>query len=266
LARLARTYRRIHQHDAALRAYDQLDPLENVYVGGIPASLVARAGRLAAYEETGREADRRREARTLLDDLVNGRWRLARPEFEFYMSQAQAALGHDGVSVDIRAGAVRSAAAEWVWENRAGAGSTGERRVLHLSDGPALLIRRSSANESYAVVGGPRYLQALFEGVVPAGSAVAATDLEGNAVFGSSSVLRAGIVRTAASTKLPWNLHVSPSEPGDPRQLTSPDTPRFRPIRTRNYPHHRHVSNSSRHFARDTRRSTAIRLRSGGVA
>jgi two-component system phosphate regulon sensor histidine kinase PhoR len=88
--------------------------------------------------------------------------------------------------------------------------------VLHLSDGPALLIRRSSANESYAVVGGPRYLQALFEGVVPAGSAVAATDLEGNAVFGSSSVLRAGIVRTAASTKLPWNLHVSPSEPGDP--------------------------------------------------
>lgn len=206
LARLARVRRKQHDVDAALRAYEQLAAMEQADVDGIPAALVARAGRASVFEEVGRQLDVRREAAALQHDLRQGRWRLVKAQYEFYAGQASTWLGTP--RADDRDALTRAEAAEWLWQNRASLGAT-VRRALALPSGAALIVGQSSGGGVDAIVAGPAFVAAMCSKSVPADLRCALSDPEGRALAGDRPQSRDTAVRAASASGLPWTLHVS---------------------------------------------------------
>ncbi len=204
LARLARVHRKRHDTEAALHAYAQLATLQ-AKVDGIPAALVALAGRASLFEETGRTDELRQEAAALARDLRLGRWRLSESEYEFYAHQASVWMGathkenHDGVA---RAGAL-----DWLWQNRAALHGAVRRAAL-LPNGPALIVGQTSGEGLEAIVGGPAYFASLCSEAIPADLRCALSDPEGRALAGDRRYAREAAMRAAAEDGLPWTLHV----------------------------------------------------------
>ena len=205
LARLARVQRKLHDVDGALRTYQQLAALEQADVDGLPAALVARSGRASLFEERGNAAALREEAAALQRDLGRGRWRLVKPQYEFYSSQASAWLG--APRADDRDALTRAEAAEWLWQNRASAGAI-MRRAMAFPNGPALLIGRTSPAGVDAIVAGPAFIAALCARSVPADLGCGLSDPEGRALAGGRPESRDTAVRAASAGGLPWTLHV----------------------------------------------------------
>ncbi|HSB15173.1 MAG TPA: hypothetical protein VLE22_11995, partial [Bryobacteraceae bacterium] len=87
--RLARNYRKSGDLELALAEYGELTRAERVVIDGVPAELVARGSRCALLAELGRSDELLREARVLYEDMLRGRWRLTRPVFQLYASQAR---------------------------------------------------------------------------------------------------------------------------------------------------------------------------------
>ena len=84
LLRSARVSAQLHRPDRALRAYGELAALGAAPVEELPAGLLARYGRCVLLRDLGRTGDLGREAAALERELDEGRWRLSRPEYEFY--------------------------------------------------------------------------------------------------------------------------------------------------------------------------------------
>ena len=206
LARLARVHRKRHDASAALRTYDQLAEIEQADVGGLPAALVARAGRASVFEETSRRPELRREAAAFQHDLQYGRWRLVKSEYEFYADQASAWLGVP--RVEDRDALARAEATEWLWQNRASLGGT-VRRAIWSPSGAALIVGQSSSNAVDAMVVGPTFMAALCSQPVLANLHCGLSDPEGRALVGERSQGRDATVRAASASGLPWTLHVS---------------------------------------------------------
>ncbi len=210
LARLARVRRKLGDADAALRAYDQLAQIEHADVEGLPAALVARAGRASVFEETSRPSELRQEADALQRDIRRGRWQLVKAEYEFYSSQASAWL--DTKPADALDALARADAAGWLWQNRASLDSM-PRRSIALPSGPALVVWQSLPERLYAVVAGPTYLASLCSEVVPSDLRCALSDSEGRTLIGDRPPARMVAVRAASAAGLPWTLHLfGPSE------------------------------------------------------
>ncbi|MBI3494194.1 MAG: HAMP domain-containing histidine kinase [Acidobacteria bacterium] len=206
LARLARVHRKQRDIDAALRAYEQLAAIEQADVDGMPAALVARAGRASVFEESGRQPDLRQEAAALQRDLQQGRWRLVKSQYEFYAGQASAWLG--APSAEDRDALTRAEATEWLWQNRASLSAT-VRRAIALPSGPALMVGQSSSTGLDAMVAGPTFVAALCSQAVAADLRCGLSDPEGRALAGDRPQGRDTAVRAASASGLPWTLHVS---------------------------------------------------------
>jgi len=206
LARLARVYRKQHDIEAALRAYERLTAFDHGDVDGIPAALVARTGRASIFEDSGRQSDLRQEAAALQRDLQQGRWRLVKSQYEFYVGQASAWLG--APRSDDRDALTRAEAAEWLWQNRASFGAT-VRRAIALPSGSALIVGHSSPNGLDVMIGGPVFLAALCSQAVAADFRCALSDPEGHALVGNAPRGRDTAVRAASASGLPWTLQVA---------------------------------------------------------
>ncbi len=231
LTRLARVHRRLHDPAAAARAYDRLAQIAHAGVAGLPAGLIARAGRASLFEETHRIADLHLEAAALQNDLRDGRWQLTRQQYELYASQAATWLGK---ARDEDPDAVaRAEAFDWLWQNRQAAEPAAQRlvqaqRLIEVNRSPALVLWSRAPDRLYAAVAGPQYIDALCREAVP-GSTFrwAITNLEGRTVVGQAPPAREVAVRTAAATRMPWTLHLfapapspgSPLGPSPRRQL-----------------------------------------------
>jgi signal transduction histidine kinase len=210
LARLARVRRKLKDFEGAIRTYDQLAEMAGNSVAGLPADLVARAGRASVFQEMQRVADLQREAANLDHDLRRARWRLTKSEFEFYSSEAQTGMGAAAGRMDTDA-ITRSEAVAWWWQNR-DAAEPGIRRLIQVGGAPALIITHATADGVSAVVAGPNYLASLCRAAImdPA-LRCTLTDAEGRAVMGETAPARSAVIRTAAEANLPWTLQVSAS-------------------------------------------------------
>jgi signal transduction histidine kinase len=205
LARLARIHRKQHDVDGALETYRRLAAFEQASVDGLPAALVACTGRASVFEESGNLAALREEAAALQRDLEHGRWRLAKPQYEFYSNQASAWLGTP--RADDRDALTRAEAAEWLWQNRVSVGAA-LRRAISLPAGPALVISQRSSVGLEAIVAGPAFVAALCTQSVPANLRCELSDPEGRALAGDPPEARERAVRAASASGLPWTLHV----------------------------------------------------------
>ncbi len=231
LAGLARVHRKARHPDAALAAYDELAALSDVRVGGLPAGLVARAGRARMFEEFARAPELRGEAAQLGRELRGGRWRLTKSQYQFYSAEALRWLGPPEPEIevpDLHAEAVALAdAVQWLWEERPWeAGPSPEpasRRLVQMSDIPVLAVWNASGERLQVGVAGPRYLATLAREAVPDGDLEwTLTDPAGRVVLGTPS-LSPLAVRTAAASRLPWSLQVHAAtgldlSPTSPRQ------------------------------------------------
>jgi len=93
LTRLARVRRKMKNPDAAARAYSRLSEITGANVSGLPADLIAREGWASLFDETRQTAELRREAEAFLKDPRSRRWRLTKPQYEFYWSEAESWSG-----------------------------------------------------------------------------------------------------------------------------------------------------------------------------
>jgi signal transduction histidine kinase len=84
LARLARVQRKRGQPTAALASYDSLARLIDTAPLGRPADLLASLERLELLEDLHDHSRLKQEALELTAQLVAGRWRLMRSQFDFY--------------------------------------------------------------------------------------------------------------------------------------------------------------------------------------
>ena len=204
---LARVHRRMQDYSAALDAYDRLLRIPGVGVSGLPAELIARAGRASVFEETLRVAELRAEAAMLDENLRRGLWQLTRSQYEFYSSEAKSWLGVPAKADDPDS-AARAEAVSWLWENRSSF-EPGARRLIQAGGNPALIIFRATSDGFVAAVAGPAWLGSLCrEALSDSGLRCALTDAEGHTVAGQSPPTRFAAIRTAAAAKLPWILQV----------------------------------------------------------
>jgi signal transduction histidine kinase len=220
LLRLARVERKAGRFDAALDAYDALAALGSTAAGGLPAELLARHARLGMLDSLDRPAELGREAEALHADLVAGRWRLTRAQFEFHLGAVcrWTDCAADSAATGISAGRALAAGAEWVWGRRRTLGGDG-REVSWLDGRPVLVVWHGSSERTAALVGGPEHLAAdWITGLEPVlrrqNVRVALFDVRGH---GLTTPLGAApgtpITRTVAETRLPWTLQMASADP-----------------------------------------------------
>ena len=220
LARLARVQRKQQDPDAALRTYVRLAEVsEKVSVDGIPATLVARAGRASVLEASNRTSELRGEADALQQDLIRGRWPLSRSDTEDHSAQVRQWLGT--APPEDRDALARAEAVEWLWQNRSVVATS--RRVVTTTHGPALVEWSGDTDCLVAIVAGPAYLGSLRSNATPAGLELLLSDTEGRPFLGDAPRSPQVAVRTASAAGLPWTLQVST----DPASI-GPTSPRRR--------------------------------------
>ncbi|MBI2149322.1 MAG: HAMP domain-containing histidine kinase [Acidobacteria bacterium] len=222
LTRLARVRRKMQDPEAALRAYDGLSGVSDVRVAGLPAGLVARAGKASVLEETHRASDLRHEAAALDGDLRGGRWQIVKSEYEFYRSQAKTWLGADSSAVAAddpeavaRAEALGRIWQEKPWENQPASGGV-SRRVIRAGDRSVLVLWNVTSAGFIAAVAGPSYLATLCgKAITSRELGCTLVDAEGHILTGPPPPARLAVTRTAATMKLPWSLQVFPAAGAD---------------------------------------------------
>jgi signal transduction histidine kinase len=176
-------------------------------VAGAPADLVAR---LAASELSGS----RSEAHTLRSDLLAGRWRLNRGQFQFYWERASRLSGD---AAELPADSVAlSEAAGLVWQQRDDESNLRRQQTVWIGGSPYFLLWRGTPGRHFVLVARPdSILKPLIAGH---GALYALTDAEGRVVAGRRSRAGRAAVRTAAESQLPWTLYVT----GRPALSTAP--------------------------------------------
>src|SRR5687768_15572977 len=87
LIRLARNLRKSGDTRAALDTYARIAAPDSA-VGGVPADLLARWARAGLLESASRSRELQDEGRRLAADLMRGRWRLDRAQFNLHLADA----------------------------------------------------------------------------------------------------------------------------------------------------------------------------------
>jgi len=212
LVRLGRSLRKAGQMVEALRIYSDLALLHAAVIEGLPAELVAREARCSVLEKMGRRDALEREARELYRDLASGHWRLRRAAWDFRMEETRAWAGSGVIPVSgLDAATALSAAAESLWKRWPDLPPAGHA-VSFYGSRPVLAVWTAAPERLTAVLAGSEYLEALCRQA--AGEAqvqICLSDRDGRVILGRVAGLQA--TRIAATTRLPWNLHVSNANP-----------------------------------------------------
>jgi signal transduction histidine kinase len=224
LLRLGRNLRKAQQSRAALDIYDQLDQMAATPVGGLPAELLARQARCTLLDELKRTIEVKREAGLLYADLHNGRWKLDRGAYRFYLQETSRWYAPDPELQAHEQDAVPTATAvELLWEGwqriRRGEDIAAGHRSVWILGRPVLLVWQTSSDRLVALVAGARYLEQQWLSVLRPlmdrqSVRLALTDAEGHLVlaqFSATSVQQA--TRSSAETQLPWTLRVVSWDP-----------------------------------------------------
>ncbi|MBP1623501.1 MAG: yycG 2 [Acidobacteria bacterium] len=227
--RIARNERKLGNLRQALAAYEKLIGVDGVSIAGVPAGLAARQARCVLLEEMGRKEDLRREAGALLDDLLNGRFRLIRPVFQLHAEQVCRWLGRSNIAEPSRL--ALSAAAEWLWQEwqkaRSGGASVADTTTVRLLDRSLTILSNITPEGLSALIAGPRYVET--EWLFPAKQMIPATrfsvllrDAAGNAVNNIAPAQSGRLsMRLASDTGLPWTVVASIASPAESESFAS---------------------------------------------
>ena len=197
LLRLGRVLRKMNRAADSRAAYEKLAAIAGVNVAGAPAELVGRHA--AADLSNSRPA-----AEALKKDLLGGRWRLTRGQFEFYWSEV-ARISGVVLSPPAETMAL-TAAASLAWQERRRLPNAHQQETLWVDDQPLFLLWRTAGERQAVLITRPA---SVFQHI-SAGKGIfyAAADPEGRMLAGRRGAGHA-TVRTAAESQIPWTLYVS---------------------------------------------------------
>jgi signal transduction histidine kinase len=209
LMRLARGLRKQQHVREALAAYEEMAAFGDAVVAGSPAELVARRERAVLLDSMHDPVAAARERALLARALVEGRFRIDRPTFDFFrrFGSSSDIAPKEALSTPFRAAqAVEALQALWQ-EQAVGRGAwTGDAATF------ATVWRRTPRGT--ASITAP--LEALTPGVLAAMRnlhvAVALDDRAGRRAWGQVSD-GASVTKSANETGLPWMLHVASADP-----------------------------------------------------
>ena len=201
LLREARVLRKMGQANRSRAIFRRLAGMPGTAIAGTPADLVARQALCELSMDLA-------GARELKRDLLSGRWRLSRGQFQFYWSEAARLSGRDEPAP---AGAIALAeAARFAWEERKRDPDALRQETVWVRNQPFLLLWRGRAERRAILILRPAsVLRPILTG---AGVSCAAVDLEGRVLAGEKAATSHAAIRTAVETQLPWTLYVTATE------------------------------------------------------
>lgn len=207
LIRLARNLRRSGAFDEALETYSRIQP-SDAAVGGVPADLLARWARCELLAELGRAAELQDEGRLLARDVLAGRWRLDRTQFQIHLADAQRWSGRaDGPAP---AAIALASSVEWIhgrWR-RTSPGEAFSGRTARTANGvTTTVLWQGTGDHAAAFVVGPSYLQSQWMAKLePLQERHGVRTVLGEPAERLSST--SARPRAAAETGLPWTVLV----------------------------------------------------------
>jgi signal transduction histidine kinase len=214
LMRLARNLRKMGHPEEALEVYGELAQLGSTHVLGLPAELTAREARSSVLEAVGRHQELRKEASLMYAALLDGRWRLLRPAWEFHVEEARRWSGAGPLTEHEQNALVLSGAAEWVHNQWLAAPESKGRRILKIEGRPALISWTATSERLASVLASPGFLGSMWKEALQ-GQRVegALVDADGQVLIGNLDKNARQAVRAAAATRLPWTLYVTSADP-----------------------------------------------------
>ncbi|HXS97836.1 MAG TPA: ATP-binding protein [Candidatus Limnocylindrales bacterium] len=203
LVRLARVLRRQKRWSDALQTYGSLQKLGDVPVAGIPAGLIAAAGRCAVLGEMADYEAARRESAALFAHLTEGRWNLTKAVLETYLDELKALSPDLPLPADWNERMALAEAAHWAFAQPASTGIEG----LLMDGQPVSISWERHGGAWKARLTGPSSWRALWTRLErESGAALEVTDSAGQVVHGKPLAGTLSVIRTAALTGLPWSL------------------------------------------------------------
>ncbi len=224
LLRLGRVLRKANQHESALSVYADLAQMGRLLVSGLPAGLIGGYGRLEVLHQLGREEELQEEASGFRSALAAGEWPITRATYEFYTADLERLLPPGGqiASAPDRYSFGLADGVESLWQmgNLAVQGDRRDgRRTVFAREQSALLVWRGGPERLVAFVASDEFLESVWLGeftqtLAQQGMTLALSDAAGNTVFAPfDGDATHEIIRVAAQTGLPWNLHVASVDP-----------------------------------------------------
>ena len=195
LLREGRVLRRLGRTEESRGAYLKLASAGRACVAGAPAELVARS----VLGDT-----------RLKDDLLRGRWRLTRGQFQFYWQQTSPDLAPPADAVAL------AEAATLAWDQRISYSDARGQQTLWADGQAFFVIWRGAPDRRTILINRPESF--LKKTQAESKLALAFTDTDGRIVAGQRSASGHTVVRAAAETQLPWTLYVS-----SPQQVEDAD-------------------------------------------
>jgi len=215
--RLARNYRKAGDDGHALAAYESLANIDEVQIGGVPASLRARSARCFLLAELGHSEDLRKEAASLSRDLFSGQWQVTGPVFQLHAGQVRKWFNSPEEAEDDRV--AMSAAVNWLWQRWRAAQDGGPaipESMTHIADGHAFtMLANQAGNQTAVLVASSEFARSHWLTAVAAtlktqGVQVGLRDSGGNILLGTAPPrLNPLSLRLSADTGLPWTVAVS---------------------------------------------------------
>jgi signal transduction histidine kinase len=212
LNQIAWNYVKGGQTERARKAYAQLSELGAVSIGGYPAALLGRLGRLKLSQKQKDERLIAAEALDLAREVTSGKWRVSNVVFDDLFEEIQSVLP------DIQRSSPRTAIAEGVvslserWR-RLGSALASDRDSLMTRSGAVLIVWRASENAVAAFLAGGDSIQSdWFAALKPEldsrSSSVVLLDKSNNRVFGGGNLEGQPSTQHATDTGLPWTVRV----------------------------------------------------------
>lgn len=228
--RLGRNLQKLTERAGALAAYEQLAALGATRVGGLPSELVARYARAAVFEKLQDEARLQEEARALDAELRQGRWRIDRATYHFYSAATQRWLRRPGTApeghqaspalserqrVEGLAAGVDLLWTEWP-QIQSGVREPAGVRLVGDGEEAVVLMWQIAPARLTAIVAAASHVDREWMAPIrsTAGRQRVAIELVGaDSRATQPGSARAGVVRTASETGLPWSLRATSADP-----------------------------------------------------
>jgi len=202
LMRLARGLRKQARTNDALAIYGYLAALGDVAVAGSPAELVARRERIALFTADGDVTAAARERTLLTSALNDGRFRIDRPTFEYFLEFAS-------VTAAAPQAAALAQAVEAVWTSwhEQIAGRTG----LTNHNGAFVTVWRKMPNGVATITARVDALMLPLRERLEALPVIVQLDDQGKTVWGRTAA-EPRLTKSARETGLPWSLYLAAAE------------------------------------------------------
>jgi len=220
LLRLGRTLRKSGRFDEAAAIYAHLSDMDDVAVGGVPASLAAAYARCRLFEEQRRTAALESEAEAFERSLQSGRWTLAAPVYALYASDVSKWRGHSRAAPRLSETMAEAVAELWSRTrlSRESLDST-ERESMDVDGVTLAVLRQSSGGVSRALIATPSFVESHWLTMVRPLTAAHHISVElrnarGRDLFRTAPAGSAiGTTLLAAETGLPWTVVVTTLDP-----------------------------------------------------